>query len=216
MTSEDLDSDLESYSDYFSSLGYKYIQKYHKIIVQDFQRHAGIKDDGIIGPITQGKIKIFNPENFCPEVFEPIKPYVPYTNEQIESLMQPLLVGFGCVFNYNARINDFDVLHSIAHSVLEASYKGLWGNSAIAIKKNNIYGFGAYDLSPMASAKKFMNKAECIQIWSKWWNEYYLLESGKYYHGNHENGVNVKYASSPIAAISKSFIVRNLRNKLNE
>ena len=76
MTSEDLDSDLESYSDYFNSLGYKYISRYHKIIVQDFQRHVFPNEkkewDGIIGPITKGRMEIFDKDNFCPEVFEPI------------------------------------------------------------------------------------------------------------------------------------------------
>jgi len=206
------------YAEYFNSLGYKYISNYHKIIVTDFQRHVFPFDrkqwDGKIGPITKGRMEVFDKDSYCPEVFEPIKPYIPYTDEQIENLMQPLLVGFGCVFNLNARLNDFDVLHSIGHSVLEASKKGLWANSAIAKKKNNIYGFGAYDLSPMASAKKFSNIVECIRIWSKWWNEKYLLSTGKYYHGNCEQGVNVRYASSSIAGINKAFIVQNLREKI--
>lgn len=206
---------------FFKDIGYKLevdgiFGKMTCLVVEDFQRHCDLKSDGIIGSKTKSAMLKYDGGDyeFCHEIFESIKPYKLYKNEQIESLMQPLLIGFGCVFNYNAKINDFDVLHSIAHSVLEASYKGLWANSAIARKKNNIYGFGAYDLSPFSNAKKFMNKAECIQIWSKWWNENYLLETGKFYNGCNEQGVNVKYATSPIAGINKSFIVRELRRKL--
>lgn len=199
---------------YFTKLGYKYIVKYHKIIVQDFQRHVFPFDkkqwDGVTGPITQAKIDFYNKDNFCPEVFESIKPYIPYTDEQIESLLQYRLKGLGSVFNHSAKINDFNVLHSISHAVLESS----WGNSFIARFKNNIYGWRAYDSSPAHSAIKFINYADCIIKWSYWFNKEYLLQTGKYYHGNSEHGVNIVYATSPTAGINKSFIVRDLRNKL--
>ncbi len=207
------------YGQYFESIGYKYIKQYHKIIVTDFQRHVFPNQpkewDGIIGPKTLAKINYYNKDNFCPEVFEHIKPYKSYSDIEIEALMRPRLVGLGATFNKCARKNDFDVLHSIAHAILESSYKGLYANSAIARKKNNIYGFGAYDSSPMASAKKFSSFAECIEIWSDWFNRNYLLETGEYYHGDNEYGVNKKYASSPIAGVNKAFIVRQLRKNLN-
>src|SRR4030042_6518639 len=125
------------YTGYFKSLGYKTANPDHFVlIVKDFQRHAGIDADGIIGKITRGKIKIFNPDNFCPEVFEPIKPYVPYSDEEVERIMRPNLTSCGKVFNQAARENDFDVMHSICHAVLEASDEnGVWANSAIARKK---------------------------------------------------------------------------------
>ena len=209
----------QEYLKYFNSLGYKISNPaYYKIIVTDFQRHVFPFDrtqwDGKIGPITQGEIDFYDKDKFCPEVFEPIKPYKSYTDEQIEGLMKPKLIGCGKILNTYAKLNDFDVLHSIAHSILESSYKGLWANSAIARRKNNIYGFGAYDSSPMASAKKFTDIPECIKIWSEWWNRNYLLSTGRWYHGNSEYGVNVCYASSPIAGINKSFIVQNLREKI--
>jgi len=105
-------------------------------------------------------------------------------------------------------------LHNIGHAVLEGSYKGKWANSYIARIKNNTYGFGAYDLSPVTSAKKFESLKQGIEVWSKWWNENYLEPWGVYYHGNCEKGVNYKYASSGIAGINKAFIVRDLRRKL--
>ena len=197
-------------SKYFASLGYKYIASQHKYIVEDFQRHAGIEADGKIGPITKGKMAVYNYANYCPAVFEPIKPYVNYNDVEIESLMRLGLEGLGAVFNKAAKDNDFDVLHSIGHAGLESA----WGTSAIAKNKNNLYGWAAYDTSPMASANKFSSFAECIELWSKWFNENYLEAWGQYYHGNCEKGVNYKYASSGIAGINKAFIVRELRNQL--
>jgi len=200
---------------YFSSLGYKWADSQSNFIIEDFQRHARLDDDGVIGPLTKAKMDYYNHANFCPEIFKSIKPYVNYNDVEIEGLMQPNLKGLGAVFNRCAKDNDFDVLHSIGHAVLESSEHGLWANSAIAKKKNNLFGFGAYDLSPMASAKKFSSFAECIQIWSKWFNENYLEAWGQFYYGNCEKGVNYVYASSGIAGINKSFIVKNLRNQLN-
>ena len=202
-------------STYFSSLGYKWADSQSNFIIEDFQRHAGLDDDGVIGKLTKAKMDYYNYSNFCPEVFKPIKPYIPYNDVEIEALMQPNLKGLGAVFNRCAKDNNFDVLHSIGHAVLESSEHGLWANSDIAHAKNNLFGFGAYDLSPMASAKKFSSFAECIQIWSKWFNENYLEPWGQFYYGNCEKGVNFVYASSGIAGINKSFIVKNLRNQLH-
>jgi beta-N-acetylglucosaminidase len=208
------------YNKYFEAIGYKYIKKYHKLIVEDFQRHVfpGQPDevDGIVGDKTTAKILFYNSKTFCPEVFEPIKPYVDYNDVEIEALMQPNLIGLGAVFNRCAKDNDFDVLHSIAHSVLEASEKGKWANSYIARTKKNIYGWAAFDSSPVSSANKFKSFAECIEKWSKWFNKEYLSPGGDWYNGNNEHGVNVRYASSPIAGVNKSFQVRYLRNKLQK
>jgi beta-N-acetylglucosaminidase len=199
-----------NYPKYFASLGYKWVTAQSQFIIKDFQRHCGIKADGVIGPVTKSKMEIYDYSNYCPEVFEPIKPYRDYNDVEIEALMKGNLKGLGAIFNRCAKDNNFDVLHSIAHASLESAY----GTSSIAKAKNNLYGFGAYDSSPMASAKKFSSFAECIMIWSKWVNENYLLPWGQYHYGNHEKGVNYKYASSGIAGINKSFIVKDLRSEM--
>lgn len=197
---------------YFNQLGYKTADPSHtSYIVKDFQRHAGLVADGIIGIRTKAKMRYYNKNNYCPEVFEPIKPYIPYTDEQIESLCSKGLVGLGADFNYYSQVNDFSVLHNIAHAILESAT----GTSYIAKVKNNLYGWRAYDSSPLYSAHGFDNKSDCISAWSAWFNETYLKPTGKYFCGNNEYGVNVYYASSSIAGINKSFIVQQLRNKLN-
>lgn len=195
---------------YFSSLGYKWSDIQKDFIIKDFQRHCGITADGIIGDVTKLKMSIYNYSNYCPEVYKPIKPYVSYNDVEIEALLHASLKGLGAVFNRCAKDNNFDVLHSIAHAALESG----WGTSVIAKAKNNIYGFGAYDSSPMASAKKFSSYAECIQIWSKWWNDNYLQPWGQWHNGNSEKGVNKSYASSGIAGINKAFFVKEFIDNL--
>ncbi len=196
---------------YFCSLGYKTANpSQNDYIVKDFQRHAGISADGVIGPITKAKMKYYNKNNYCPEVFEPIKPYVFYRDSQIESLCTKGLIGLGEIFNHYSRAWNFDVLHNLAHAILESAS----GTSKIAIDKNNIYGWNAVDNSAYDSAYGFANKMLCIGEWSKWFNETYLEPTGNQFRGNNEYCVNVVYASSGIASINKSFIVQQLRKKL--
>lgn len=200
------------YSQYFNSLGYKYISNYHKIIVQDFQRHTEIKSDGVIGPITKGRMEVFNKDNYCPEVFEPVLGNVEDVDcYELEKYCLTLrLSGLSWAFIDAQNLYAVNVLHNIAHAVLESAN----GTSFIARMKANLYGFRAYDSSPYASAGKFKDFPDCIDTWTKWWVDNYLSEEGKYYNGNNEKGVNVRYASSPIAGINKAFIVQNLREKI--
>jgi len=203
----------QEYLKYFDSLGYKTSNPAHyKLIVQDFQRHVGIKPDGIIGPITEGRVELFDKDNYCPEVFEPILGNIENVGcyELEKYCLTRKLSGLSWAFTDAQNFYDVNVLHNIAHSVLESAS----GTSFIARMKNNLYGFKAYDSSPYASAGKFKDFPDCIDTWTKWWVDKYLIEEGKYYNGNNEKGVNVRYATSPIAGINKAFIVQNLRKKL--
>ena len=199
------------YQTYFNGLGYKTADpNLYIYIIKDFQRHTGLDADGVIGYKTKAKINFFNNLNYCPPVFKPVRPYMIYADEEIESLLYKGLVGLGSAFNYHSRLNDFDVLHNIGHAILESAA----GTSAIADLKNNLYGWAAYDSSPMESANKFVSKERCIEKWSNWYGQAYLDPAGKYFRGNNEYCVNIVYATSPIAGINKSFIVKDLLRKL--
>ena len=202
------------YKAYFLSLGYKNYDKYEDLIIKGFQQHCFPNDkekwDGIIGPKTQAKIDFFTPCNYCPEVFEHINGYTPYNDVEIEALMQYKLVGLGATFNKFAKLNDYDVLHAICHAMLESGS----GTSYIALKKNNLFGWACYDATPVESAEKYNSFAESIEFWSKKLKELYLLPAGKFYNGDSEFGINVKYATSPVAAVNKAFIAHRLRMQL--
>ena len=198
---------------YFNQLGYKVSwDSHYPYIVKNFQLYTGLDPDGIIGLKTKYEISTHDKNNYCPEVFEPIKPYVPYTDEQIESICTRGLVGLGHAFNYWSKENDFDVLHNMGHAINESGY----GESPIAEAKNNLYGWTAYDHDPMNSATGFDSKEECIEYWAREYNKTYLLPDGKHYRGNSEFAVNVVYATSGTAGIKKSMLVQNLRKKLRD
>jgi hypothetical protein len=198
---------------YFNNLGYKTANPAHnQYIIKGFQDHTGLLVDGVIGPITRAKMKEVNHKNYCPEVFEPIKPYREVEDRKVESVLIHDLKGLGRDFNYYAEKNDIDVFHVIAHAALESG----WGGSKIAKDKNNLFGWNAVDSSAYDSAYGFSSYKDCIKEWCKWWNEVYLIPSGGQYRGNSEYAVNVVYASSSVAGINKSFIVQRLRKSLEK
>ena len=203
---------------FFNSVGYKLVTdgifgKMTFYVVKDFQRHCDLKSDGIIGDNTKAKmLKYDGYDHFCPEVFEPIFGNIESVDCcQLEKYcLNRGLSGLSWAFMNGQVEHGVNVLHNIAHAILESAS----GTSHIARRKNNLYGFKAYDSSPYASAGRFADYPDCINTWTKWFKEQYLLPTGRWHNGNSEQGVNVKYATSPIAGINKAFIVKDLRGKL--
>jgi len=91
-----------------------------------------------------------------------------------------------------------------------------WGTSALAKKKNNLFGHSAYDSSVMTSASGYNTVADCIYRHAYYYINTLFAEtkdtSGNYFGshlGNKNSGINVKYASDPywgekIAAMYRS------------
>ena len=85
-------------------------------------------------------------------------------------------------------------------------HESAWGTSKIALQKNNLFGYGAYDSNPYNGAYEFSNYSECIDLIARVFVKYYLNPSGTsiyggekavgtYYNGATLSGVNTKYAS---------------------
>jgi beta-N-acetylglucosaminidase len=83
-----------------------------------------------------------------------------------------------------------NALFLISLSALESG----WGKSRMATRKNNLFGFQAYD-SATHKAKRFVSKRECILYVAKYLKENYLNEEGKYHSGNTISSINKRYAS---------------------
>ncbi|MCO7177118.1 GW domain-containing glycosaminoglycan-binding protein [Sporolactobacillus kofuensis] len=96
----------------------------------------------------------------------------------------------------------------VAHAIWETG----WGNSNLATYKHNIYGFGAYDGSPFASAYYFPTIQDCINYVASYIRNNYLNSDGKYYsatYGATLQGMNEHYAtdtnwSAGIASVMNS------------
>lgn len=106
-----------------------------------------------------------------------------------------------------------------------AIHESGWGKSTIAVNKYNLFGFGAYDVSPYESAVTFDSYAEGIDTVAAWLVSNYLNPAGttlktgntaigRYYNGSNVTGVNVRYASDSEWCIKVFAIMQNLYSEV--
>ena len=104
-------------------------------------------------------------------------------------------------------------------------HESAWGTSKIAIQKNNLFGYGAYDSNPYNGAYTFTNYSESIDLISRVFVKYYLNPVGTsiyggekakatYYNGPTLTGVNTKYATDRNWANAVYKHMQYLYNKL--
>lgn len=104
-------------------------------------------------------------------------------------------------------------------------HESSWGTSKIALQKNNLFGYGAYDSNPYNGAYEFNNYSECIDLIARVFVKYYLNPSGTsiyggekatgtYYNGPTLTGINKKYASDKNWANAVFSNMKYLYNKL--
>ena len=104
-------------------------------------------------------------------------------------------------------------------------HESAWGTSKIALQKNNLFGYGAYDSNPYNGAYQFSNYSECIDLLARVFVKYYLNPSGTsiyggekavgtYYNGANLSGVNTKYATDKNWANAVFSHMKYLYNKL--
>ena len=104
-------------------------------------------------------------------------------------------------------------------------HESAWGTSKIALNKNNLFGYGAYDSNPYNSAYSFSNYSESIDLISRVFVKYYInpkgtkiyeseVALGTYYSGNNLTSINKKYASDKNWANGVYKHMQYLYNKL--
>ena len=104
-------------------------------------------------------------------------------------------------------------------------HESSWGTSKIALQKNNLFGYGAYDSNPYNGAYNFSNYSECIDLISRVFVKYYLNPSGTsiyggekaigtYYNGANLKGINQRYATDKNWANGVYTYMKYLYNKL--
>lgn len=100
-----------------------------------------------------------------------------------------------------------------------------WGTSKIAVQKNNLFGYGAYDSNPYNGAYEFSNYSESIDLIARVFVKYYLNSrgtsiyggekaQGTYYNGATLAGINKKYASDKNWANAVFSHIKYLYNNL--
>ena len=104
-------------------------------------------------------------------------------------------------------------------------HESAWGTSKIAIQKNNLFGYGAYDSNPYNGAYNFTNYSESIDLLARVFVKYYLnpagtsiyggeKAAGTYYNGPTLKGINTKYATDKNWANAVFSKMQYLYNKL--
>ncbi|MGL4818660.1 MAG: glucosaminidase domain-containing protein [Bacilli bacterium] len=84
-----------------------------------------------------------------------------------------------------------NALFLAAHAIHESNY----GKSQIAVKKNNLFGLGAYDFAPFENALYFPSLKESIEMNAWLVRKYYLEPGAKYNKGQTVLDVNRTYAT---------------------
>ena len=106
-------------------------------------------------------------------------------------------------------------------------HESAWGTSKIALNKNNLFGYGAYDSNPYNGAYDFEDYAESIDLVSRVFVKYYINPSGtniydgqkangKYYSGNTLYAVNKRYATDKNWANGVYKYMKYLYNKIQK
>ena len=104
-------------------------------------------------------------------------------------------------------------------------HESAWGTSKIALQKNNLFGYGAYDSNPYNGAYNFTDYSESIDLLARVFVKYYLNPAGTniyggekavgtYYNGTTLKGVNTKYASDKNWANAVFAKMQYLYNKM--
>ena len=134
---------------------------------------------------------------------------------QVVSSGKFLNVGSSLIANQNTY--GVNALIMYANAALESG----WGQSQIAINKNNLFGHGAVDSNPYYGANGYASVDDCIKYHAKMFiSEGYCDPkdySGRYYGshlGDKESGINVKYASDPYWGEKIAHICWSVQNGL--
>ncbi len=109
------------------------------------------------------------------------------------------LINLGQTFVDVGKELNINPIYIAAHAAQESN----WGTSRLAKDKNNLFGWGAYDKAPYASALTFRTKEEGIKYAMQRIKNLYLTQGGKHYNGANLAGMNVRYSTDKCTANKK-------------
>lgn len=135
----------------------------------------------------------------------------------IQMVSSGKLLNSGSSLISNQNTYGVNALIMYANAALESG----WGQSQIAINRNNLFGHGAVDSNPYYGANGYASVDDCVKYHAKMFiSEGYCDPkdySGRYYGshlGDKESGINVKYASDPYWGEKIAHICWSVQNGL--
>lgn len=120
------------------------------------------------------------------------------------------LAGLGQAFERVENEIKINGLYMLGLACLESGY----GTSSFAVKRNNLYGWQAYDSDP-GKAKYFNSKEEATLFVAAKLRMNYLTEGGPYYEGVTPSSVDVHYCTDKTHAKKICQIVSTLSQKID-
>lgn len=181
------------------------------------------EQDGESG-VELSKEELLNKLNFEMNIGEPSG----LSLEQFRTILQYKKSDKNKVFTNNADYFYYAEQSYGINGVFLASlaiHESGWGTSNIALNKNNLFGYQAYDSSSYSSAKQFNSYSEGIDFVARILIKYYLnsngteiyggeVADGRYYSGNTIKSVNKYYASDSNWSMAIYKIMEGLYNDL--
>jgi beta-N-acetylglucosaminidase len=128
-----------------------------------------------------------------------------------------IMRGKGAAFVKASQESGLDVKYLVAHAAEETG----WGTSNIAKKKGNMFGIGAYDSSPMASAFQFGGVDAGIVEGAKWIAKNYTnkgqdtIYKMRNNNGEHEYATNSDWDSNIAKIMATAPATRTLNVKVS-
>ena len=200
---------LSNNTTYYSYDGHYFYTSYNKMIV-DYK-------NGVYSNSINSNNPYYNYFQYLParsKTSLTASQFDQYTNQMVSS-GKLLNIGSSLISNQNTY--GVNALIMYANAALESG----WGQSQIAINKNNLFGHGAVDSNPYYGANGYASVDDCIKYHAKMFiSEGYCDPkdySGRYYGshlGDKESGINVKYASDPYWGEKIAHICWSVQNGL--
>lgn len=148
---------------------------------------------------VEGKYLLQTPENAIPYLTLDLRKPANITAQDIRNFFDrkghsgSQLKQFAQDFVDAGKKYGINASYLVAHAIWETG----WGGSNLTSYKNNLYGYGAYDLCPFTCGYYFPNVKEGINFVAYQVKNNYLMANGPNFNGYHLIGMNKKYATDP-------------------
>ncbi len=135
------------------------------------------------------------------------------TAEELERVFAGTgFAGLGQAFVEVEREYGINAILWASHAYQEV---GADGRSNIGEKKNNIFGYGAFDRDPFNSAMHFNSKAEGVKFVAEKFRTNYVSPDGKFHTGDQIGNVFKRYATDQKKGKKVADIMTSLTDRIN-